>query len=136
MVITNGWVSADFHNHSTPSGDNVCGIDDRVINLAAEHIQWAPTTEHNRIYDWKPHIDKLGLTDHISTIPGIELTGRGPHINAFPLKPIPRTQDGGAPVWERDPRVNIARLRNFQGWNGNRFTRFRDAELSDIADSL
>ena len=24
-VSTPGWVSTDFHNHSTPSGDNICG---------------------------------------------------------------------------------------------------------------
>jgi hypothetical protein len=24
LVDTRGWVSADYHNHSTPSGDNVC----------------------------------------------------------------------------------------------------------------
>jgi len=35
LVDTTGWVSTDFHNHSTPSGDNTCGTDDRVINLAA-----------------------------------------------------------------------------------------------------
>ena len=48
-VNTKGWVSTDFHNHSTPSGDNVCGTNDRIINLAAEHIEFAPTTEHNRV---------------------------------------------------------------------------------------
>ncbi|MEM9017548.1 MAG: hypothetical protein AAGC68_11085, partial [Verrucomicrobiota bacterium] len=52
-----GWVSTDFHNHSTPSGDNTCGVDDRLINLAAEQIEFAPTTEHNRLYDWEPHIE-------------------------------------------------------------------------------
>ncbi|MEO2002849.1 MAG: hypothetical protein ABGY41_01960, partial [Candidatus Poribacteria bacterium] len=55
VVDTTGWVSTDFHNHSTPSGDNTCGTDDRVINLVAEHIEFAPTTEHNRLYDWQPH---------------------------------------------------------------------------------
>jgi hypothetical protein len=29
VVDTTGWVSTDFHNHSTPSGDNTCGTDDR-----------------------------------------------------------------------------------------------------------
>ncbi|MEM7386232.1 MAG: carboxypeptidase-like regulatory domain-containing protein, partial [Verrucomicrobiota bacterium] len=37
LVDTTGWIRADFHNHSTPSGDNTCGTDDRLINLAAEH---------------------------------------------------------------------------------------------------
>ena len=60
-VATPGWVSTDFHNHSTPSGDNVCGTADRLINLAAEHIEFAPTTEHNRIMDWTSTIRFSGF---------------------------------------------------------------------------
>ena len=114
-VNTDGWVSTDFHNHSTPSGDNICGTPDRIINLAAEHIEFAPTTEHNRIMDWTPTIKSLGLEKEISTIPGMELTGSGPHINAFPLTPKHHHQDGGAPAWTKDPRVNAINLRNHPG---------------------
>lgn len=114
-INTGGWVSTDFHNHSTPSGDNICGTPDRLINLAAEHIEFAPTTEHNRIMDWTPTILALGLEKEISTIPGMELTGSGPHINAFPLTPKHHHQDGGAPTWTKDPRVNAINLRNHSG---------------------
>jgi len=114
-VSTPGWVSTDFHNHSTPSGDNVCGTPDRLINLAAEHIEFAPTTEHNRIMDWTSTIRSLGLEKEISTIPGMELTGSGAHLNAFPLTPKPHHQDGGAPAWTKDPRVNALNLRNHPG---------------------
>ncbi|MFM8471387.1 MAG: hypothetical protein ACKODH_15740 [Limisphaerales bacterium] len=79
LVDTRGWVSADYHNHSTPSGDNTCGTDDRIINLVAEGIEFAPTTEHNRLYDWRPHIVRLGLTNFIQTVPGLELTGSASH---------------------------------------------------------
>ena len=112
-VDTAGWVSTDFHAHSTPSGDNYCRTDDRIINLAAEHIEFAPTTEHNRIYDWEPHIDRLGLSQRIKTVPGMELTGSGQHFNAFPLAPNPLEQDGGAPVWTFDPRINAIVLRDW-----------------------
>lgn len=114
-VATPGWVSTDFHNHSTPSGDNVCGTPDRLINLAAEHIEFAPTTEHNRIMDWTSTIQSLGLEREISTIPGMELTGSGPHLNAFPLNPKKFHQDGGAPEWTKDPRVNAINLKNHSG---------------------
>ena len=114
-VNTTGWVSTDFHNHSTPSGDNICGTPDRIINLAAEHIEFAPTTEHNRIMDWAPTIKSLGLEREISTIPGMELTGSGPHLNAFPLNPKHHHQDGGAPTWTKDPRVNALNLKNHSG---------------------
>ncbi len=118
LVNTPGWVSTDFHNHSTPSGDNVTSSRDRVINLAAEHIEFAPTTEHNRLYDWQPFIDELGLSEELATIPGIELTGSGAHFNAFPYEPDPYVQDGGGPEWQVDPRINAIVLRDFQRpWN-------------------
>ena len=88
---------------------------DRLINLAAEHIEFAPTTEHNRIMDWAPTIRSLGLEGEISTIPGMELTGSGPHLNAFPLELKHHHQDGGAPSWTKDPRVNALNLMNHPG---------------------
>ena len=112
-VDTAGWVSTDYHAHSTPSGDNYCSTRDRIINFAAEHIEFAPTTEHQRLYDWTPQIEELGLSDRLKTIPGIELTGSGQHFNSFPIQPDPLAQDGGAPQWHFDPRINAITLRNW-----------------------
>ena len=129
LVDTTGWVSADYHNHSTPSGDNTCGTDDRIINLAAEHTEFAPTTEHNRLYDWRPHIEKLGLAEEMQTVPGMELTGGGPHLNSFPFKPEPHTQDNGAPVWHRDPRISSMLLRNWQGAEADRWIQINHPDM-------
>lgn len=129
LVDTTGWVSADYHNHSTPSGDNTCGTDDRIINLAAEHIEFAPTTEHNRLYDWRPHIEKLGLSAEIQTVPGLELTGSGPHLNSFPFQPEPHTQDNGAPVWHHDPRISAILLRNWQGAEPDRWIQINHPDM-------
>ena len=143
LVDTRGWVSADYHNHSTPSGDNTCGTDDRIINLAAEHIEFAPTTEHNRLYDWHPHIERLGLSTFIQTVPGIELTGSAAHFNSFPFKPVPFTQDNGAPVWNKDPRITAITLRDWQGAETDRWIQinhpdmvanFTDADADGRAD--
>jgi hypothetical protein len=112
-VDTAGWISTDYHAHSTPSGDNYCNTTDRIINLAAEHIEFAPTTEHQRLYDWAPHIERLGLSSRIKTVPGIELTGSGQHFNSFPIVPDPLSQNGGAPLWTYDPRINAIVLRNW-----------------------
>ena len=134
LVNTAGWISTDFHNHSTPSGDNQCGTDDRIINLAAEHIEFAPTTEHNRLYDWAPHIKKLGLINHLSTIVGLELTGggAGSHHNAFPLPtPNPYTQDGGAPVFKKDPRLNAINLQNLGGWSPDRWIHVNHPNITE-----
>lgn len=132
VVESPGWVSADFHNHSTQSGDNICGTNDRLINLAAEMIEWAPTTEHNRLYNWAPHIEQLGLGDFINTIPGIELTGSRQHVNAFPFKPDRYLQDGGAPVWNDDPRITVLSLRRHQGEAADRWIQFNHPDLSNM----
>ena len=129
LVDSTGWISADYHNHSTPSGDNTCGTDDRIINLAAEQIEFAPTTEHNRLYDWRPHIEKLGLSAHLQTIPGMELTGRGAHFNCFPLVPNPQLQDGGAPVWKKDPRLNAITLRDWQKSEPDRWVHVNHPDM-------
>ena len=132
VVDTRGWVSTDFHNHSTPSGDNYCGTDDRVINLAAEHIEFAPTTEHNRLYDWKPHIERLGLREELATVVGIELTGPGAHFNAFPMKVVPWTQDNGAPQWHPDARISAILLREFQGGSPDRYVQINHPQVGEF----
>ncbi|MFN0075123.1 MAG: CehA/McbA family metallohydrolase [Prosthecobacter sp.] len=132
LVDTKGWISADFHNHSTPSGDNVCDTDGRVINIAVEHLEFAPTTEHNRLYDWEPTIKALGLEAFIKTVKGMELTGSRQHFNAFPFEPDPLKQDGGAPVWNDDPRITALTLRRWQGERADRWIQFNHPDLSNM----
>lgn len=128
-VDTRGWVSADYHNHSTESGDNTCGTADRLINLAAEHLEFAPTTEHNRLFDWRPLISRLGLSNELQTVPGMELTGSGAHMNSFPFTPVPFTQDNGAPVWNADPRITALTLRRWQGEDPHRWVQINHPDM-------
>ncbi len=112
-VQTPGWISADFHNHSSPSGDNTSSQFGRVLNLLCEHLEFAPCTEHNRIDTYVPHLKRLGVEPLMATCTGIELTGQPlplNHQNAFPLVHKPRTQDGGGPRTDVDIEVQIARL--------------------------
>ena len=112
-VATPGWISADFHGHSTSSGDTAAGRRGRVLNLAAEGVEFAPCTEHNRIDTYVPLIEEMRLGEHLATSDGIELTGRPfalNHQNAFPLVMRPRTQGNGAPLPDRDPILQIMRL--------------------------
>lgn len=132
VVDTKGWISADFHNHSTPSGDNVCDTDGRLINIAAENLEFTPTTEHNRFYDWEPTIKTLGLESHIKTVKGIELTGSRQHVNAFPFEPEPLKQNGGAPDWNDDPRVTVLTLRRWQTERADRWIQFNHPDLSNM----
>ncbi|MCA9174883.1 MAG: CehA/McbA family metallohydrolase [Planctomycetales bacterium] len=112
-VQTPGWISADFHSHSSPSGDNTGSQRGRVLNLLAEHIEFGPCTEHNRISTYVPHLRELGAEAMMATCSGMELTGNPlviNHQNAFPLTHKPRTQDGGGPQTDINPEVQIKRL--------------------------
>jgi len=112
-VETAGWVSTDFHSHSSPSGDNTSDQLGRVLNLLAEHIEFAPCTEHNRISSYEPHLQRLGAQAFMATCTGMELTGKPlpvNHQNAFPLHHHPHTQDGGGPTTHSNPVVQIERL--------------------------
>ncbi len=112
-VDTKGWISADFHSHSSPSGDNTCSQRARVLNLLCEHIEFAPCTEHNRIDSYVPHLRALQAEHRMATCSGIELTGAlgtVNHQNAFPLRMRARIQDNGAPLTDDNPVAQIARL--------------------------
>lgn len=112
-VDTTGWVSSDFHSHSSPSGDNTGSQLGRVLNLVCEHIEFAPCTEHNRVSTYQPHIDRLGIGQFISSVSGIELTGSPlplNHQNVFPMQHAPRTQDGGGPTTAAGLEEQIERL--------------------------
>ncbi|QDU39468.1 hypothetical protein Mal4_38130 [Maioricimonas rarisocia] len=112
-VDTTGWISSDFHSHSTPSGDNTASQLGRVLNLVCEHIEFAPCTEHNRIDTYDQHIRSQQIGEFMATCSGMELTGSPlplNHQNAFPLHHHPHTQDGGGPVTDGDPSTQIERL--------------------------
>ncbi|HVX60534.1 MAG TPA: CehA/McbA family metallohydrolase [Pirellulales bacterium] len=118
-VQTPGWISADFHSHSSPSGDNTSSQLGRVLNLLCEHIEFAPCTEHNRLSTYTPHLKRLDVEKLMATCTGIELTdspGDVNHHNAFPLVHKPHTQDNGAPLSDSDMEAKIERLAL---WDGN-----------------
>lgn len=118
-VKTPNWISADFHSHSTPSGDNTSSQLGRVQNLLCENVEFCPCTEHNRIDSYAPILKSLGVEQLMATCTGMELTGQVlpvNHQNAFPLIHKPRTQDGGGPVTDDNPVVQIERLAL---WDGN-----------------
>lgn len=113
VVDTTGWISTDFHSHSTPSGDNTGSQLGRVLNLVCDHIEFAPCTEHNRVDSYQPHIDDLQIGPFISSCSGMELTGSPlllNHQNAFPMIHRPHLQDGGGPVTDTSVEKQVERL--------------------------
>lgn len=116
VVQTAGWVSAEFHSHASPSGDTTNSPLGRVLNLLCEQIEFAPCTEHNRIDTYQPQIDALGIQTFLATCAGMELTGTPlplNHQNAFPLEHHPHAQDGGGPLTDASPEVQIRRLKEW-----------------------
>ncbi|HWA99179.1 MAG TPA: CehA/McbA family metallohydrolase, partial [Pirellulales bacterium] len=112
-VDTRGWVSTDFHNHASPSGDNVSSQYGRVLNLLCENVEFAPCTEHNRLSSYAPHLKRMGAEHLLASCVGIELTSSPlplGHNNSFPLHMHEHTQDNGAPLPDGDPEVQVARL--------------------------
>ncbi|MGH7140692.1 MAG: CehA/McbA family metallohydrolase, partial [Pirellulales bacterium] len=117
-VQTPGWISADFHSHSSPSGDNTSSQLGRVLNLLCEHVEFAPCTEHNRLSTYEPHLARLKAKHLLATCTGIELTdspGDVNHHNAFPLVRHAHAQDDGAPLSDADMEVKIERLALWDG---------------------
>lgn len=119
VVDTRGWISADFHQHSTDSGDNTTEAESRITCLAAEGVEFAACTEHNRVMSYRQRLKKLGLDKALATSDGVEMTGDlllVNHQNAFPLKWKPNRQSGGGPDIDSDPSVQIERLAR---WDNN-----------------
>ena len=86
-------------------------------------MEFIPTTEHNRIYDWQPYIDELGLSDLLRTVAGIELTGQGQHFNSFPLKYSPLTRTAARRSGSMTPASNAIVLRNIFGGGPDRWVQ-------------
>jgi anti-anti-sigma regulatory factor len=129
VVDTSGFVSMDFHIHSTNSFDSSVPRTDRTLAFLASGVEVMVSTEHDYMSDYAPIIASLGVGDEITSIVGNELTGgipvpAGPfqdgtafpegigHWNAWPLSTISGNRRNGAPQDEFiTPGTAIDRLR-------------------------
>lgn len=82
-VHTPGFIGADMHVHV----EHVEHLEERVISLVGEGLEWAVSTEHNVHVDYRPAVDKLGLGSRLLTTVGNEVTTSIGHFNSFPLDP-------------------------------------------------
>jgi hypothetical protein len=109
IVLTPGYISADFHVHSGQSFDNNLDALSRVKSYVAQGAEVLVATEHDTIFDFTETIKNLGLADVLKTITGTELTtemgnpaapyGIG-HANIFPLRVQTELPRRGAPKHE------------------------------------
>jgi len=85
-IDTTNWVSGDFHLHTlTHSGHGDSNMNERIISLIGENVEFAVATDHNHNTDYQPTIDGLSANEHITAVVGNEVSSLYGHLNAFPL---------------------------------------------------
>src|SRR6266540_6116261 len=138
VVDTRGYLSGDFHLHTkTFSGHGDANVEERLITLCAENLEWAVATDHNTITDYRPYSRRLGTERWMLTSVGNEVTTQAiGHFNTFPLDPR------GIPVNHRiaDARELFRKMRenplhpliqiNHPRWVGINGAYFRELDLS------
>lgn len=121
VVDTAGYLSTDFHQHTSLSADAPVAARDRVVSNAAEGVEVAVATEHNVVADFEPVVRELGLAPFHVAIGGDELTSDSSkkpwgHANVFPLAPTAGAPRGGAiPVRDRLAKDVLGALRALPG---------------------
>ncbi len=87
-VDASGWVSGDFHLHTlTYSGHGDANLEERILSLVGEGVEFAVATDHNHNTDYRPTIGELSLSAAITPVTGNEISTPIGHMNAFPLDP-------------------------------------------------
>ena len=105
VVDSDGWISADFHVHASPSPDSRVPMHDRIYEFVADDVQMIVSTDHNVISDYDPIIRELNAGRFIASAVGDEMTtGSWGHFGAFPLpRELERPGQGATLVHGRNP---------------------------------
>jgi hypothetical protein len=86
VVDTRGWIAGDMHVHSRNSIDSSMSLDERVLALAAEGVEWAVSTDHNYVTDYAPFVARNDLFEWLHPMVGLEMTTlESGHFNGYPL---------------------------------------------------
>ncbi|MBI2059940.1 MAG: CehA/McbA family metallohydrolase [Nitrospirae bacterium] len=100
VVDTGEYRSGDFHIHALPSPDSEDLLEMKVQAFAAEGLQIAVSTDHDRLTNYAPAVALLGLDRWLTTFIGDEIsTNIKGHFNAFPLALQPMARNSGAVDW-------------------------------------
>ncbi len=98
---TDGWVSADLHDHTITSIDAGIEIQDRLAAAISEGVEYMASTDHDYVTYYESFVNFLGINKWIKADAGIETTTlEMGHFNAFPLDYNDRNIPvHGAPAW-------------------------------------
>jgi len=87
-VDTAGWIASDNHLHTlTHSGHGDANLEERVLTLIAEGVEFAVATDHNHLTDYRPTLEALGALGRMGVVTGNEVSTPIGHFNTFPLDP-------------------------------------------------
>ena len=85
-VETRGFVSCDTHIHTfTFSGHGDCRIDERMLTLAGEGIEFPIAADHNTNIDYELPAQRTGTRSYFTPVMGEEVTTTVGHFNIFPV---------------------------------------------------
>ncbi len=83
-VDSAGWITADFHQHTTGSIDAEVTHVEKVIENLDEGVEVAAMTDHDNMTSYTPSIQKLGVGALITSLDGDEVSvNQVGHFNVF-----------------------------------------------------
>ncbi len=86
-VPTTGYVACDTHIHTfTYSRHGDCSIQERMVTLAGEGIEFPIATDHNLHIDYIPPARQANLLSYFTPVIGNEVTTKLGHFNIFPIE--------------------------------------------------
>jgi hypothetical protein len=99
-VDTSGYVSCDTHVHTlTHSRHGDASIEERMLTLAGEHLEFPIATDHNVHIDYEPLARKLGVRKYFTPVIGNEVTTKIGHFNIFPVGDVNSLPDYKLTEW-------------------------------------
>src|SRR5215831_6986781 len=100
VVDTTGYVSTDFHQHSSNSPDSFIAREDRIRSYLAEGLELFASSDHDFLTDYTPEIRALRAQALLAQVVGVECTPFDyGHFGAYPLAVDPMSTTGGAFDW-------------------------------------
>jgi len=133
VVDTKGFIASDTHLHTlTYSGHGDASIEERVLTLAGDGVEFAVATDHNHHTDYGPIQRRLNLTYHYTSVTGNEVSTANGHLNGFPLNPtapIPNSKQSDwvklvADIRSKGAKVVVLNHPRWPDAARNPFTRF------------
>ncbi|MEK6607967.1 MAG: CehA/McbA family metallohydrolase, partial [Myxococcota bacterium] len=100
VVDSSGWMQGDMHMHGGPSLHGEVTMEQRIVTNIAEGLDFFISSDHDRVIDYQPTIDRIGLGDLQMSYTSDEIsTFALGHFNPYPLTVDENASNGGAVPW-------------------------------------